>query len=665
MVAVALKLALLVAFFDPVSAEAFDGAKGTLSLALAAVLAGLLMVAVLRHRGSIVVRAPVHLAAGALVLANLLAAAFAEDRYTALFGAQRHVGFSFVFDMALLYAAIALACRTGRDWAILGGAVLASGTAAIAYGFVQYAGLDPIPWSELLRQRPPSTFGNPDKFGHFLGASFVTAAAIAAGASSVTRREVRLAAMAYALIALASIALIATRGTLVGIAAGLPVVGLLQWQRTPMPQSPRNVRVAVGALLGLVVLGMAVLFATPLGERLRGGFADVATQQRLYSADAAIRAFRDRPLLGYGPDTFGTIYPRYRPPGSASGTGVVDQDSAHSSVLQAAATTGALGTLAYLAFVGVTALSLWRVRAGWPPVAGPLLAGAVAYWAQGLVAIGSPSVDWMGWLAAGAAATYGRRPADAPAQRLPAMAAAVPLVLGLMLAAATLPALQADRELNTARAALRAGRADRAVGPAERAVQLDGGRAEHWYVLGLARHQPKTVPGAAAAFREATNRAPSVSRYWSSLAAALYDLARAGDRSLGGAETALAAAERATQVDYYSPSVHYSRALIAAGLGDDRTALSAVVTAIGLDPSVTVYDAVAAETAVRVTDLAFARASLEGALERKDSPVMRVALARILLKVNERGAARSQLRRALDTDPQNAAARELLGQLGP
>ena len=44
-----------------------------------------------------------------------------------------------------------------------------------------------------------------------------------------------------------------------------------------------------------------------------------------------------------------------------------------------------------------------------PVVAGPLLLGLLAYWAHGLVSVGSVSVDWFGWAVLGAAAAVTTR----------------------------------------------------------------------------------------------------------------------------------------------------------------------------------------------------------------------------------------------------------------
>lgn len=658
---VALKVVGLVVIFDPASASAFEVAKSTFSLATAAVLIGLIGLALLRHGWQVIPRTGLHALVVGFALASVLASLTAEDRYLALFGAQRRLGLTFVSDMIILYAAVAIAYRTRRDWAVLAAALACAGAIATVYGALQAVGLDPIPWAEGTRSRPPSTFGNPDKFGHFLGASFL--AAVGLGITPLVSRKLRVYAGAYALLMLAAAVVVATRGTIVGVAIGLPVLGAVHL-RFGRFSSRRTAFALSGAALISVMIFAVLMAATPLGARIRGSLADPGIQQRVFVADAAVRAFLDRPLTGYGPDNFGAIYPRYRPLGSVSTGGLAHQDSAHSLPLQTLATTGALGALSLGGVALMTTLVLWRAVSTAPHIAVPLLGAAIGYWSQSLVAIGSVSVDWIGWIAAGGAATFGRLPAALPARsRSPFLRAAV-IGAAAVLVVSGYSAFQANRELYAARVASTVGRSDRALPRAEAAVRLDSGRAEHWIALGLARQDRNMLPQAAQALREAAERAPHVAAYWSSYALTLTNLARAGDNSFGGKAAALAAARRGVEADPNYPTPHHVRAVVANALGEYEEALESSLTAIRIYKKDSEYETVAADAALRLQDTAAARMALERVVQEKDVPVIRVALARLALKVNDVEAARGQIRRALELDPQNVPARELAVQLG-
>lgn len=659
---VAIKVAGLVVLFDPASALAFEGPKSSLSLAMASLLLGCVAIAVLRYGWATFPRTRMHLLVAGFVIACALAAAFAEDRYVALFGAQRRLGLTFVVDMAILYAAVALAYRTRRDWAILGATVACAGLVAMTYGLLQSLDLDPVPWTEDTSQRPPSTFGNPDKFGHFLGATVVGGLGLSL-APSLPRR-IRVLAVGYTLAALATAALVATRGTVLGIVVALPALGLIYLRLSRFAPQPRTIIGLVAGTVGAMALAAGLVAATPLGERVRGGFTDPGTQQRLFVADAAIRAFLDRPLTGHGPDNFGAIYPKFRPPGSIATGGLVNQDSAHSLPLQTLATTGIFGALGLGAIALMSVAMLWRATPASPHIAIPLLVGAIGYWAQSVVAIGSVSVDWMGWLAAGGAASVRARPAAAALPRNRAVLQAIAALMTLLLAISGYSAFQANRELYAARVARVVARPDRAITRAEQAIRLDSGRSEHWFALGLARQDGKMLPDAARALRGATDRAPFVATYWSTLALTLTNLALAGDNSVGGKDAALVAARRGTEADPNHPTPYNVLAVVANALGEHAEALKASATAIRLFKGDSEYEAVAADAALRLADAVAARSALEDIVREKDAPVLRVALARLALKMNDAGSARMHIRRALELDPKNGPARELAAQLG-
>lgn len=659
---VALKVAGLVVLFDPAAALAFEGPKSSLSLATTSLLAGLVVLILLREGRAALPPSRLNLAVMAFVAMCAAATLVAEDRYLALFGAQRRLGLTFILDLAVLYLALAVALRERRHWALIGGAVVLAGTAAMAYAVLQAVGLDPVPWTEDTSVRPPSTFGNPDKFGHFLGATLMAAAGLAL--VRTIPPWVRVAAGGYAVAAIGVSALVATRGTVVGVAIAVPALGIVALRLSGLRPTRRAVFMLAGAGVGTLTLAVVLALATPLGDRVRGGFSDPGTRQRVFVAEGAISAFRDRPILGWGPDNFGVAYPRHRPTRSVAEGGLVQQDSAHSLPLQTLATIGALGAVSLAAVALGTLGALWRALPASPYIAAPLFTGAVAYWAQSVVAFGSVSVDWMGWLAAGGAASLGARvPVMSPRRVQPVMRAVV-LAGALVMLVSGYAAFAANRELYAARVARTVGRPERAVQRAEQAIALDPGRAEHWFALGLARQDRGMLGEAASALRTATERAPHSSVYWSTLALTLANLSRAGDQGFGGRDGAIAAARRATEVDPNYPTPYNVLAVVANALGDPALALDAASTAIRLYKGDAEYDSVAADAAMRLPDPATAQAALERLIQEKDSAAVRVALARLAIKRSDTVTARRHVERALALDPQHASAKELATQLG-
>src|SRR2546428_422607 len=121
-------------------------------------------------------------------------------------------------DIALLYVAIACAVRRGRDVFLLRGTALTAGAATSAYGLAQALGSDPFAWAVDPRSRPFATFGNADHFGHFLSVFFGLALGLLIAGGSARARVAAAVSLAGAL---GMSTIVATRATVLGVAAAL------------------------------------------------------------------------------------------------------------------------------------------------------------------------------------------------------------------------------------------------------------------------------------------------------------------------------------------------------------------------------------------------------------------------------------------------------------
>jgi hypothetical protein len=154
-------------------------------------------------------------------------------------------------------------------------------------------------------------------------------------------------------------------------------------QRTPV-----RIRLgmsAAGLAIVLAVFGAGVLArgGLPLAQHLAGRVASVSvgtgtTRARIRVWVGTLHLVGNRPLTGYGPDTFGMVYPPFRV-AYAPQTLI---DKAHSEILQVAATQGLLGLAAYLWLLAGMGATFWRGR--FRPGAAAAIGGVVAYqlWVQ-------------------------------------------------------------------------------------------------------------------------------------------------------------------------------------------------------------------------------------------------------------------------------------------
>ena len=530
-----LNVAALIVAFDPVGDSAFDLPKSLASRSIEWATAAALIVALLSHGRGILPRTRLHAAVVGLVVTVGLAAVFATEPYVAIFGEQdRYLGLTWLGNMLVLYAALAVAIRGTRDVFLILGAIAASAVVALGYAVLQLIDVDPFVWATDARIRPFSTFGNPDQFGHFISVLFGLALGAVLAPSGAARRTI--AAIA-AIAALAVAAFVATRGTLVGIAGALAgTVGV---------RPSRRVILATAALA--VAIG-AGLLATPLGQRAVGTFAGGVLPDRITLYGIAARATLARPLLGYGPDNFRAAFVGNRTPESLASLTAGPETSAHDWLLDASATTGLVGLAALLALLTLGTLELLGLARGRPAVGTPLLLGWAAYWTNGLVDVGSVTTAWFPWLALGIAAGLRGTQAETVARRVPRWAiAAIGIATVIGIVGETRPFI-ANREAWAAAQAAHFGDKDAAVALADHAAARDGGRADHWNRLGLALEAQRRWADAAAAYREAASRERYEPVYWANLANALV---RTGAR-----DDALAAAREAAAVDRNAPIGH-------------------------------------------------------------------------------------------------------------
>lgn len=580
---IAVKVMVLVLFFDPAGSVAFDLPKSLASRAIEWVVAGLVVSLLLAYGRAAVPRTRLHAAVAGVALVTAVAALVAAVPFVAVFGEQdRYLGLTFLLDMVVLYLAVAIAVRTDRDVGILLGAIVVAGVVAGAYAMMQTLGLDPFAWAADARGRPFATFGNPDQFGHFISVLFGVLVGAAVGATRPGRRTT---AVAGAVGTLGLAAIVATRGTLVGAVAA--VTGIVAARR-PTPR-------AAFAGLALSILVLAALLVTPLGQRAVATVEGGVLPDRIPLWAIAGRATLTRPLLGYGPDNFRPAFVGNRTADSLAILGPGPQTSAHDWVLDGSAMTGLFGLAALLVLVGLGTIELLRLARLRPTIGIALLGGWSAYWANGLVDVGSVAVGWYPWLALGVAAALGGRRSDAaarPMSRWLGVAIAIVAAVGIATGAR---AFIANEEVWASAQASHFGDVEAAVILADRAAARDGGRADHWNRLGLALESEGRLTDAAAAYRTAASRQPYEPVYWANLARALARATPAG--AVGAQSDAIAAARQAVTADPNTPFGHLVLAEIATQFGKCDLARSEAAVAAALQPGLD--DAVARAAACR------------------------------------------------------------------
>jgi O-antigen ligase len=248
--------------------------------------------------------------------------------------------------------------------------IAAGGAAAALYGISQYFGWDPllparsyvIGEGVLAIVRPPGPLGHADYFANWL--LFVTFAGLAL--------ESRAARVVSILAALA-ILLSGTRAALLGLLVGGVVFFALRRPRIGKRE------VALGLVSAACLGGFFVSAAgTKLRARLHWSLEDARGGARLLLWRDSLRMIRDRPLIGFGPETFTTTFPRYESVELARAYPDFYHESPHNMFLDALTAQGVVGLLPLF---GVCGLALWsgrRASRSGDRLAAPLTAAMVA-----------------------------------------------------------------------------------------------------------------------------------------------------------------------------------------------------------------------------------------------------------------------------------------------
>lgn len=331
----------------------------------------------LRRRIREVFRKPLFVAVSLFALMFLLAVAFAYDRHAAFWSNyERGEGGFQMIHYYLFFLLLTLLFREERDWraffrAILVVAVLMVGyglaSAALLPGFVgSYAqATAPTFFGRLFSSaaRFQGSLGNPSYVAPYLIFSLFYGLYLWASSRSGRGRTI-LYALLTVLFA-AFIILTGTRGSFLGLGAAIFVfLSYLVFLRPTW-------RKRLVAFLVLFVVGMGTMVyfrhtnfvrGLPGGRVFEIGLGERTVQTRLWTWGSAWKGFLERPLVGWGPENFSTVFdkyfdPRHYVPNMGTETWF---DRAHSVFFDYLAETGVVGLASYLGIFAVFYYELFR-----------------------------------------------------------------------------------------------------------------------------------------------------------------------------------------------------------------------------------------------------------------------------------------------------------------
>jgi O-antigen ligase len=521
--------ALLPLVYWPWTYDSYVLPKLLLARSLVLVLAALLVIRWMAGGAIVVKRTPLDLPLLAFITSALISAIAGVNLNVGLFGTYtRYDGVLTLITYAALFWLAVQTLKDTEDARSLLRAML------IGAYFVAILAIGQWLLGKLHGEETPrayGTLGNANVLGAYLAmlmgyAYYELSQARSAGGRLIAANSLAIIGLALLLTLSHSAWLGLFAGALILIAGGQFRVLSRRWQ------------IASG-VMGLLILAAAA----PI---VLNRSTDLAQRAGIWTD--SLRLIASRPILGFGPDTVGLVFPRFQTAPWVSG--YVQIDKAHSELLQVAATQGLVGLAIFIWICAVFVMAFWGHRG--LPVMWPLFAGWAAYqvviWLN-FTAIGSAFSFWI-FAAASIVlmgATEEKRMVPA-LSRAPAAAAgtlAAVALVALAFSAVVLPYL-ADSSLRDAVAAQHAQRPSEAAAPAARARDLNPQESVYAAEAGNLAFANQDFAAARAAYLDAVRLGTFSPRLYRNLAIT--------DSNLGLRSEAIAAAQQAVYLDPFDPA---------------------------------------------------------------------------------------------------------------
>jgi O-antigen ligase len=350
--------------YSPLTYDSYVLPKLLLARLLVAVLLVLFAAQIVATRTLVIKRTPLDIPIAAFLASAALSSVFAENQNVALFGTYaRYDGLLTLSTFAALFWLCVQAVADQTEARVLIRVLLASGYVVAATAIIQSM-------QDTLQQRAiepgailPAfgSLGNPNVLGGFLALVIALGVGELLIARSAAPRIVLLNLLVVSGLALL---LSFSRSAWLGAAIGTAVVVVSHRKRLP------RLRLLAPTLAVLmVVLGIGYyLDPGQLEHKLVARMLTVIDPNKIAGTRFGIwtdslHLIASRPVLGYGPDNVGLVYPRFQT-GDWGMAGSLRQpiDKAHLELLQVAATQGLIGVGAYLFVLVGFVRSFWRAR---------------------------------------------------------------------------------------------------------------------------------------------------------------------------------------------------------------------------------------------------------------------------------------------------------------
>ncbi|MBK5210885.1 MAG: O-antigen ligase family protein [Coriobacteriia bacterium] len=348
------------------SADVYDTAKVTI-LRIGSVIALVAWVYDILKNGGKLRWSPVFFVFAGFLAWATIATLTSIAPFTSFFGKyRRYDGLWSYLIYAILFFLVVQYATNGTRIRMIAKSLVLSSFFVAGYGVLQAFGIEPIMIGSKLFEagRSFSTYGNPDLLAGFLAFSvFITFGLVLSEKNHLWRAALWIILLMNVLVVITAYSRSIWIGSVVGIVA-ISVFALRQRVR---------IKPVDGGFLGGTALAVVALVTksltndsavTNIGARFASifQFSEGSSLTRFEIWRAAIDAIKDRPVFGFGLDTFRLVFRRYQPLAYSQDAGYLSvADNVHNSVLQMAAGVGIFGMLLFYATVIWTAAASFKV----------------------------------------------------------------------------------------------------------------------------------------------------------------------------------------------------------------------------------------------------------------------------------------------------------------
>jgi len=356
LVPLALSNLTFLGFSLPFGSDVYDNLKVTI-LRIGSLVALLAWSYDILKNGGKLRTTPIFWLFGAFLVWATISTCLSVSPITSFLGKYRRYGglWSYFIYAILFFLVIQYATNESRVKMLAKSLCLSSGFIAF-YGLLQSIGIEPIMKNATAFEagRSFSTYGNPDLLAGFLAFGTFISLGLALAERRTGWR------VFYWVITLMNSAVIITaysRSIWVGFVFGISAIILFAVrQRTKLEGTDYGFLGATAVATSAYIIksltrnDAVTNFASRLSSIFQFNSGSSLTRFEIWSA--AIAAIKDRPIFGFGPDTFRLIFRRYAPVEYAQDAGYLSvADNVHNHVLQLAAGVGVVGCALYYAML--------------------------------------------------------------------------------------------------------------------------------------------------------------------------------------------------------------------------------------------------------------------------------------------------------------------------